>query len=218
CSDLDRSSNWQLGSPLEAVSSLFAVRSCTPGLQRSVQQLARLFPNFSVALARRLLESFHILQCHFTVAMLEKCPAFQAAHRIGNPGAPDGEHLRQEFLGDVERLAVDGISGHKKPACQPLLNIVHAVAGDRLRRHLIRELAVSTQPPPEFWHFLDKHEELLGFHYQRGSGDWTHSLVASGADLVEQRESNKAFAAYGHHFDCCAVLEDIDEGKHHVQR
>src|SRR5205807_10502067 len=94
--------------------------------------------NQAIAFASRLHETAAIEDRDLAPAALDQPGALQFARRIGDAGPLDAEHVRQQVLGYRQYIAIGAVPHHQKPAREPALEVMPAVAGHR-HLHLLEE-------------------------------------------------------------------------------
>src|ERR1700704_6495125 len=100
-----------------------------PRASSVLRSMAVLFLQRLVTLARHRLQGIQIKDLDDAARVADGAGGLYFARHLGDRGAPNAEHFREEFLSEIDGLALGAVAGLKQPTAEPRLDVVQRIAG-----------------------------------------------------------------------------------------
>src|SRR5215212_2387793 len=99
-----------------------------------------MLPDEAIALAGGFLQARPVSDEDTAALVIDGAYSLQGARRDGDAGTAHGEHDREEFLGEWQRVGFGAVMRHQQPTREPFREIVVRVAGRRMRNLSVQHL------------------------------------------------------------------------------
>src|SRR3974390_2379861 len=145
-------------------------------------------PQRGVALAGFLLQTRRIHDVDAAPALADEAFALQQTCGGRDRGSPRSQHHREEFLGQVKRVAFDSITNHQEPARQSLFGFVQAVTGGKLAKDSSLALHALQNAFVQLLVFVELLLQFLEGHSQSSAFD-LHKAARWNARVPQKMEA-----------------------------
>ena len=158
-----------------------------------------------VALASGRFEACAIGDRDLTATVMDQPGAMEFSEGRRDPGAPNAEHRRHEFVRHRHVIRSDAVAGHQQPAGAALLDRVEPVAGGGLRAQVHDGFGEAVHRPAQPRALVKRRLALSGAHAQRGSGELHDDLLSRCLAAEKRRHPDHSFNTDHPDFDRRAV-------------
>src|SRR5437016_361387 len=174
--------------------------------------------NYVITLARGFLQSFAIEHTDCAARIFNRACALQhsGSYRDARPAA--AEHLCQKFVGQRDPLGINSVLAHEKPARQPLVEFMQAVAGRDLGYLQPLRQNVPIEMRLEFRRQRQNCFQCLRWKSEPAAGNLHNRAKRAARYSHRERSANHSFFAHQPDFDTLAILDQYDQRDHPLIR